>query len=145
MITNKNLFIELMKECERQGLSEIRKYRYALVFRKTTELGINLERLTQESIDRFFFYIKSCGKADSTKITEWKVFKKIARKAGIEKKVYPHLFRHSRATQLARYLTEMEMKIFFGWSKNSNMPSVYVHLSGRDIDEKIIQLAKAIS
>lgn len=54
--------------------------------------------------------------------------------------VYPHLFRHTRATHLATELTESAMKKYFGWSRDSDMPSVYVHLSGRDIDNEIAQL-----
>jgi hypothetical protein len=31
------------------------------------------------------------------------------------------------------------MREFFGWSKNSDMPSIYVHLSGRDVDKTILK------
>ena len=68
------------------------------------------------------------------------VLKKIAKKSGITKRIYPHLFRHSRATHLAKYLTEQEMKIYFGWSMGSEMVKTYVHLSCRDLDEKILML-----
>lgn len=63
-----------------------------------------------------------------------------ARRAGIQKKVHLHLFRHSRATHLASHLTEPEMRIFFGWSRGSIMPATYVHLSGRDVDSKLVRL-----
>lgn len=66
--------------------------------------------------------------------------KRIAKKAGIKKKVTPHLFRHSRATHLARNLTEAEMNEYFGWVQGSDMPATYVHLSGRDVDDKILQI-----
>ena len=60
-------------------------------------------------------------------------------RAGISKKrLYLHLFRHSRATELAKYLTEAQMKTYFGWTQGSNMASVYVHLSGRDIDNSML-------
>ena len=65
---------------------------------------------------------------------------KIAEKAGIKKKITPHLFRHSRATHLAKDLTEAEMNVYFGWVQGSDMPATYVHLSGRDVDDKILQL-----
>jgi integrase len=64
---------------------------------------------------------------------------KVARYAGVEKRVHPHLFRHTRATHLARILTEAQMREFFGWSKDSKMPSVYVHLSGRDVDSTLLK------
>ncbi len=55
-------------------------------------------------------------------------------RAGIEKPVNPHHFRHSRATYLANYLTEAQMCEWFGWARGSRVPGRYVHLSGRDID-----------
>jgi site-specific recombinase XerD/ribosomal protein S27AE len=63
--------------------------------------------------------------------------KSIAKKAGIHKKVSTHTLRHSRATVLANFLTEAQMCQYFGWIQGSNMPKVYVHLSGRDIDDAI--------
>lgn len=54
--------------------------------------------------------------------------------------VYPHLFRHTRATHLATELTEAAMKEYFGWTQNSDMPQTYIHLSGRDIDREIMQM-----
>jgi integrase/recombinase XerD len=60
-------------------------------------------------------------------------------RAGINKQVNPHLLRHTRATHLANVLTEAQMREFFGWTKISEMPSIYVHLSGRDIDGAILK------
>lgn len=68
------------------------------------------------------------------------VLKEASKRAGIKKRVYPHLLRHTRATHLAKYLTEPELRVYFGWSKDSKMPGVYVHLSSRDVDRKIIEL-----
>lgn len=61
------------------------------------------------------------------------------RRSGLNKRIYPHLFRHSRATHLAQEFTEQELKIIFGWSGGSDMPSTYVHLSGADLDRKMLQ------
>jgi len=66
------------------------------------------------------------------------LLRRIAKKAGITKKVNPHLFRHSRATLMASKLTEAQMKEYFGWVQSSGMASVYVHLSGRDVDSAIL-------
>lgn len=65
---------------------------------------------------------------------------KIAKRAGIDKKVNPHNFRHSRATYLASHLTESQLEEYLGWVHGSASPRTYVHLSGRDVDEKILQL-----
>ena len=64
---------------------------------------------------------------------------RIAERAGLKKKVNPHLFRHSKLTQMAKDFTESEMKIFAGWTGGSNMPQVYVHLSGQDVEKKILE------
>jgi len=68
------------------------------------------------------------------------VIKKAAQKAGIKKRVHPHILRHSRATFAANYLTEAQMCEFFGWVQGSDMPRIYVHLSGRDIDRAIYRM-----
>ena len=63
-----------------------------------------------------------------------KILDKVRDRAGIDKPVNPHHFRHSRATYLANYLTEAQMCEWFGWVRGSRVPGRYVHLSGRDID-----------
>jgi site-specific recombinase XerD len=67
-----------------------------------------------------------------------RLLRELATKAGIRKKVNPHAFRHARATFMARHLKEPEMREFFGWGKDSKMPSIYVHLSGRDVDGSVL-------
>ncbi len=67
-----------------------------------------------------------------------RILRELAKKAGVKKKVNPHAFRHARATHLAKHLTEAQMKEFFGWVQESDMASVYVHLSGRDVDGAIL-------
>jgi integrase/recombinase XerD len=31
------------------------------------------------------------------------------------------------------------MREYFGWTKSSDMPKVYVHLSGRDVDSTLLK------
>lgn len=64
----------------------------------------------------------------------------LAKRAGVAKKVNPHNFRHSRATFLAKRLTEPVLCEYMGWAPNSDQPATYVHLSGRDTDAAIDQL-----
>jgi len=71
------------------------------------------------------------------------MLKNLAKKAGIAKACNPHAFRHARATHLAKILTEQQLKVYFGWAKDSGMASVYVHLSGEDVDESLLK-AKGI-
>lgn len=64
-----------------------------------------------------------------------------AKRAGIEKNVHAHLFRHSKLTDLTKKgLGEMELRIFAGWENSSNMPATYLHLSGKDVEDKILAI-----
>ena len=67
------------------------------------------------------------------------MLQRVAAKAGIDKRVNPHGFRHARATNYANRLTEQQLKQFFGWTGDSRMAAVYVHLSGRDVDSAVMQ------
>ena len=67
-------------------------------------------------------------------------FKRLFKKAGVQKNINFHNFRHSRATYLANHLTEAQMKEFFGWVQGSDMASIYVHLSGRDVDNALLKV-----
>lgn len=62
-----------------------------------------------------------------------------AQRAGIKKKVNPHSFRHARATYLAGRFTEQQLKAFFGWTRSSDATTVYVHLSGKDVDDALLK------
>lgn len=65
---------------------------------------------------------------------------KIGKKAEIKKPVNPHHFRHSRATELAKNLTEAQLCYYMGWQLGSYQPATYVHLSGRDLDSAILKI-----
>jgi integrase len=62
--------------------------------------------------------------------------------AKLGRTIWAHLFRHSRATEAAKEgWSEAMMRIFFGWSRKSDMPTRYIHLAGRDVDEGILRRA----
>ena len=68
------------------------------------------------------------------------ILRNMAKRASVKKAVNPHNFRHSRATHLAKHLTEAQMNLYMGWVQGSDMPATYVHLSGRDIDQALLKL-----
>jgi integrase len=68
------------------------------------------------------------------------VIKKSARVAGLEKRVYPHLLRHSKLNQLAKEgFNERDLRIFAGWSSDSKMPDTYLHYGEDHVDRKILE------
>jgi integrase/recombinase XerD len=68
-----------------------------------------------------------------------RLIRRIAKRAGIGKRVNPYIFRHTRLTFLAQVLTEAQLCEFAGWEIGSDMPRKYVHLSGRDVDEALLR------
>ena len=65
--------------------------------------------------------------------------KGLAKKAGIEKRVWTHGFRHSSATKDAiKGYNEAKLRAKYGWSQKSNMPSVYVHFANQNLKKEIL-------
>jgi integrase len=70
-----------------------------------------------------------------------KMLKDTAKRAGIIKpRVFAYMLRHGSATRNAKFLTDSELKLMYGWSMSSRMTGTYVHLSGGDLDEKYRQV-----
>ena len=68
------------------------------------------------------------------------IVKRTAKDAGINKRVFTHLFRHSRNTDLEDKGAPRSARIcMFGWSEKSNMPEHYSHLSKEQNISKIRQ------
>jgi integrase len=67
------------------------------------------------------------------------VFEMVNDSRVIQKHVHPHLFRHTRATQLANFLTEFQLCNYFGWTYGSQTPRVYVRLAGKDIINSLLK------
>jgi hypothetical protein len=66
------------------------------------------------------------------------ILKQASKRAGIKKRIHPHLLRHTRATYLASFMSDGQLKKYMGWS-SSRMIGIYTHLSGKDSDEAIFR------
>jgi site-specific recombinase XerD len=69
-----------------------------------------------------------------------KQFHTCARRAGIDKRIYHQLIRHSQASVLSGKLTDSMLKCYMGWSPGSNMPKYYVHLSGTAANDDVLRM-----
>jgi integrase len=67
------------------------------------------------------------------------LFRKVIKRAGLERRIYPHLFRHTRATLLSMDLKEPVLEKTMGWVHGSKMSQVYVHLDDSDVDSAILK------
>ncbi len=65
--------------------------------------------------------------------------KRIAKRAGIQKRVYNHLFRHTSATEKSEILTGAQLCEYYGWKQGSRMPRTYIHLSGKNLDDTLLR------
>ena len=70
----------------------------------------------------------------------YNLLRNCAEKASVKKKVNPHAFRHARATHLASYLSDAQMKQYFGWVQGSDMAGIYVHLNGKEVDSALLKM-----
>jgi Site-specific recombinase XerD len=68
------------------------------------------------------------------------MLQRVVQRAGITKKVHPHLFRHTRATTLAKSLNEPILRQYLGWKPGSMMPAIYLHISNTDAELAIKEL-----
>ncbi len=76
--------------------------------------------------------------------TVWRVLHRLKGRAGLEKKLYPHLFRHSRATDLLRQgMSPLDVKRLLGWTPGSGLlESKYQHLAQEDSLRALERLGK---
>lgn len=66
---------------------------------------------------------------------------RIALRAGLTKRVNPHVFRHSRITHLVREgISESVIKAVAWGSQDSRMLKTYLHLTGQDVDNEMLRL-----
>ena len=70
-----------------------------------------------------------------------KTLREITKRAEIDKRVHPHLFRHSTLTTLASDgMQESILRRLAGWTGSSEMPAVYIHVGNKDVEQA--QLAR---
>jgi integrase len=70
-----------------------------------------------------------------------KLLQRLAKRAGVKKRVHPHIFRHSRATELLRKGFSLgKLPALFGWTPGTKMLNIYSHLNGDDASDEILRL-----
>jgi integrase/recombinase XerD len=72
-----------------------------------------------------------------------KIVKNVAEEAGIDitqKKVNPHNWRHTRATELCVKLPDPVLKKYMGWKDNSRQPATYIHLNDEAVDNEVLKI-----
>ena len=127
---------------------------YGMILRVHGKTGNRSVRIIGDSIAYLKDYIKSKDDKDEYLFTGLqkqnmhhamkyydarKLLINLKARTGIDKRIYPHLFRHSRASLLASKVPEAPLENQMGWVHGSKMTSIYVHLSMRDQDNAILK------
>jgi integrase len=70
------------------------------------------------------------------------VIQRLKKRAGVKKRLYHHLFRHTRVTHLLmnKEINEAQAKVYFGWVPESKMLSEYAHLMSSDVNNAILRI-----
>ena len=93
-----------------------------------------------EPVDNTLVFITAQKKAPSYAQMAAQI-KKIGKRAGLAKRVNPHIFRHSRATHLLRAgVHESVVKQMLWGHQGTKMLETYGHLTSRDIDDALLSL-----
>jgi integrase len=68
-----------------------------------------------------------------------RILYRLKRMTGIEKPVSCVALRHACLTKMAKVLPEQLLKRFAGWTPDSKMASVYVHLDDKDVGDALLK------
>ncbi len=134
---------------------EFDEFGMRLTLKGTT--GVRKVREVGDSVPTMREYLDSYNRKDSDdfvfiQLTETKngepmkwsqvntTLRKVLKRTRIEKRIHAHLFRHTRATILARDMKEAPLENVMGWSHGSKMGKVYFNLDDEDIDNTILKV-----
>jgi len=69
----------------------------------------------------------------------YKMLNRVREKAGVEKRIYPHMLRHGSATYFCDWLTDSDMDSKYGWTGDSRKR--YQHKNPKSVEAKILKMA----
>ena len=97
------------------------------------------ERSKRNEQDDFFFsMMRGAGPLKWNDVNM--MLYKVSKRAGIKRRIHPHLFRHTRATILAKDLKQAPLESTMGWVHGSRMSRIYVNFSDEQVDDAILKV-----
>jgi integrase/ribosomal protein L40E len=119
------------------GTREVRIIKYQKEFKEWLEVH------PLKHQNDFFIWV-SLGDKNRLELMSYgnvrKLLLELKKKAGINKPVNPHAFRHASVTYFSKFLPDSLLKKKFGWVRDTDMLAVYEHLDGKDLDEALLKL-----
>ena len=120
-----------------KGKTGVRKVR---VIGRSVPLTLQYKDKFNRNIPDDFFFIQMKGGGPLKWNDVNMMFYKVSKRAGIKRRIHPHLFRHTRATILAKDLKEAPLEATMGWVHGSRMSRVYVNLSDEQVDDAVLKV-----
>jgi len=116
--------------------------RRVMILESVRDLKNYLEIRNKNTNHNFVFCLEGTRNknAPMTHASIMKLLKQATTKAQLNKKIHPHLFRHSRASYLAsRGLSEAQLCFIFGWALGSKQVRTYIHLSQQQVQNALLE------
>lgn len=68
------------------------------------------------------------------------MLQRLKEESSFKKSIHFHLFRHSQANDMAKILTDAELRVFGGWAKTSQIISRYTHITSDNVNKKRLEI-----
>ncbi|MFH1326674.1 MAG: tyrosine-type recombinase/integrase [archaeon] len=135
-LENDKAYIKLLNSKQRNGVKNYREvvlidtYYYLQSWLRDHPLKKDFNKKK----DTALFVNKKGKRLSYTNV--YALLQKIKKESGFKKSINPHLFRHSQASDMAKILTDAELRVFGGWSKTSQIIARYTHITSDAVNEK---------
>jgi len=104
------------------------------------KLWINQHPLKDDPKAPLFIQVNGSGFSALSYDSLRSIFRRLVKRAKLKRHVWMYLIRHTSLTRAARRkMPTATMEKAAGWVHGSRMPAVYVHLSGADTEEDILE------
>jgi integrase/recombinase XerD len=124
----------------RQDVEKTGKPRYTRLIKSTSHLDHYRNDCKDTALDAYVFMTYDGYPLSYNTVA--KIVKKAVARAGVDKRVTPHLFRHSRITHLIKENHQESIIKEMMWNNvNTDMFRTYVRLHEQDIDDEMLKKA----
>lgn len=71
----------------------------------------------------------------------YKMLQRVKERAGIDKKIHPHMLRHGSASYFSDWLSDSDMDAKYGWVIGSKTKKRYTHKNPKSVETKILKMS----
>lgn len=127
-INIQDVYVEERKIFIREGKTGDRYVLYPI------HLKMHLINIMQNRKEHYSLFVSNRGKGYS-RVGVWKFINRYANKAGISRRMHPHVFRHLFCSRMSCVMNEAELMVLSGHTHKETL-GIYQHLSVDDLKDK---------